>query len=162
MNKQVKTRLMAMAIGLVYLWFGALKFVPNLSPAEDLAKNTIDQLTFGLIPDDVSIILLAIWEVGLGFLLIFGFLRRQAVILGLVHMVCTFAPLFFFPNDVFGEEPLSLTLVGQYIIKNLIIIAAFLSIYDKKEVVQKAHTPTTVQKQSSHWILAGKNLFKKA
>ena len=70
-NPTRKNRFIAITIGLVYCWFGALKFVPNLSPAEDLAKNTIRQLTFGLIPDEVSIILLAFWEVGLGFLLVF-------------------------------------------------------------------------------------------
>lgn len=163
MNNKFKTRLMAISVGLVYFWFGALKFVPNLSPAEELAKNTIHHLTLGFIPNDVSIILLAIWEVVLGFLLVFGFFRRQAVILGLVHMVCTFAPLLFFPNDVFGEEPLSLTLVGQYIFKNLIIIAVFLSIYEKKKGVQKTRVSKAFQKQNGlHWVLSGKSLFKKA
>jgi len=162
MNKRGKTRVMAVAIGVVYFWFGALKFVPNLSPAEELAKNTIHHLTLGLIPDNIAITLLAIWEVGLAFLLIFGLFRRQAVILGLIHMLLTFSPLLFFPNDVFGEEPLSLTLVGQYIIKNLIIIAAFLSIYEKKRVVRKKHMSTTAKNQSGpQWLLAGRNLFKK-
>lgn len=96
MRKSIKENLLAISIGLVYFWFGALKLVPNLSPAEDLAKNTIHRLTFGLIPDEVSIILLAFWEVGLGFLFVFRFFRRQAVIMALIHMVCTFTPLFFF------------------------------------------------------------------
>ena len=162
-NLTVKDRFIAIAIGLVYFWFGILKFVPNLSPAEDLAKNTIHQLTFGLIPDEISIILLAIWEVGLGFLLIFGLLRRQAVILALVHMLCTFAPLLFFPNDVFGEEPLSLTLVGQYFMKNLIIMAALVSIYKRKKVVEKTNVKLRSLKEGfPNKILISKNLFKKA
>jgi len=154
---------MAITIGLVYCWFGALKFVPNLSPAEDLAKNTIYHLTFGLIPDEVSIILLALWEVGLGFLLVFGLFRRQAVVLALVHMVCTFTPLFFFPNDVFGEEPLSLTLVGQYIMKNIIIIAALVAIYEQKQVSEKKDLPLKNQREGfSYRISFGRNRFKKA
>ncbi|MDF0717556.1 hypothetical protein PY092_15435 [Muricauda sp. 334s03] len=162
-NPTRKNRFIAIAIGLVYCWFGALKFVPNLSPAEDLAKNTIHHLTFGMIPDEVSIILLAFWEVGLGFLLVFGFFRRQAVLLALAHMVCTFAPLFFFPNDVFGEEPLSLTLVGQYIMKNIIIIAALVAIYERKQVFEKKDLPLKNQKEGySQGLLFGKNLFKKA
>jgi len=50
-KEQVKgCRLLAISIGLVYLWFGVLKFFPHLSPAEDLAKNTITVLTLGFIP----------------------------------------------------------------------------------------------------------------
>ncbi|HEY5573858.1 MAG TPA: DoxX family membrane protein, partial [Anaerolineales bacterium] len=57
-------------MGIVFLWFGALKFFPDLSPATDLAVRTIDDLTFGLIPENVSLILLASLEtaIGLGFL----------------------------------------------------------------------------------------------
>tara|TARA_B100000949_G_scaffold235572_2_gene259858 strand:+ start:11909 stop:12412 length:504 start_codon:yes stop_codon:yes gene_type:complete len=162
-NPTRKNRFIAITIGLVYCWFGALKFVPNLSPAEDLAKNTIRQLTFGLIPDEVSIILLAFWEVGLGFLLVFGLFRSQAVILALVHMVCTFAPLLFFPNDVFGEDPLSLTLVGQYIMKNIIIIAALVAIYERKQQSEKKDVPLKNQKEGfAYRISLGRNRFKKA
>ncbi|NDV15888.1 hypothetical protein GO009_07605 [Muricauda sp. TY007] len=162
MRKSIKENLLTISMGLVYFWFGALKFVPNLSPAEDLAKSTIHQLTFGLIPDGVSIILLAFWEVGLGFLFVFGFFRRQAVIMALVHMVCTFTPLFFFPGDVFGEAPLSLTFVGQYIMKNLIIIAALVSLYERKRVSEKSGEPIKNQKYSlPNRMLIGKNLFKK-
>lgn len=162
MQKTIENRLIAITIGLVYFWFGALKFVADLSPAEELAKNTIHQLTFGMIPDSVSIILLAIWEVGLGILLVFGWFKRQAVILGLVHMLCTFSPLLFFPNEVFGEAPLSLTLVGQYIMKNLIIIAALVSVYERKQVVQMGKASMVDKKQSfinRVWI--AKNLLDK-
>ncbi|MBO0340041.1 MAG: DoxX family protein [Bacteroidota bacterium] len=163
MGKSIKERMLSISMGVVYFWFGALKFVPNLSPAEDLAKNTIHHLTFGLIPDEVSIILLAIWEVGLGFLFVLGLFRRQAVILALIHMVCTFTPLLFFPNDVFGEEPLSLTLVGQYIMKNLIIIAVLISIYESKTAPTGQEVPSENKKESFPYrFIIGKNLFKKA
>ena len=61
--------LLALSIGLTYLWFGLLKFFPGLSPAEDLAQNTIDTLSFGLIPAELSLIFLAIWETAIGLLL---------------------------------------------------------------------------------------------
>nr|WP_297787627.1 DoxX family protein [uncultured Allomuricauda sp.] len=162
MGKSIKERMLSISMGVVYFWFGALKFIPNLSPAEDLAKSTIHHLTFGLIPDEVSIILLAFWEVGLGFLFVLGLFRRQVVILALIHMVCTFTPLLFFPNDVFGEEPLSLTLVGQYIIKNLIIIAVLLSIYERKSVTEKQEMLSrNNSKDYSPRILISRYLFKK-
>lgn len=123
-----RNSLLAISIGLVYLWFGILKFFPDLSPAEGLAKSTIHILTFGLIPDDFAIILLALWETWIGVFLIFNLARRTVALLALVHIIFTFMPLVFFPDQVFNEGPLYLTLLGQYIIKNLIIIAALLSL----------------------------------
>ena len=128
-NEQITgCRFLAISIGLVYLWFGALKFFPHLSPAEDLAKNTITVLTFGFIPPNVSIILLAIWETIIGVFLILNVFRRPIIILALVHMVFTFTPLMFFPKESFNL-PFVFTLLGQYIFKNLIIIAALFILY---------------------------------
>lgn len=130
MKQSTKHNILAVSIGVVYLWFGALKFFPDLSPAEGLAKSTIHMLTFGLIPDTVSIVLLALWETIIGVFLIFNLWRRTMAVLALVHMVFTFAPLLFFPEQVFGEGPLYLTLLGQYIVKNLIIVAALINLAD--------------------------------
>ena len=59
-----------LSLGVVFLWFGTLKFFPGVSPAEDLAGRTITLMTFGLVPATVSLPVLALWEVviGLGFL----------------------------------------------------------------------------------------------
>lgn len=117
-------RLLAVSIGIIYVWFGALKFVPNLSPADQLAKDTICLITFGLIPTHISIVLLAIWETILGLLLAFGKWNRVIFWVLIAHMVCTFIPLFFFKEVSFTASPYAFTLVGQYIMKNLIIICA--------------------------------------
>ncbi len=162
MGDTIKKRLLSISMGIVYLWFGALKFVPSLSPAEDLAKNTIHQLSFGLVPDTVSIFMLATWEVTLGFMLLFGLWKRQAVILGLIHMVCTFSPLIFFPEVTFGEAPFSLTLVGQYIIKNLIIVAVLLFLYERKPAKETSIPKSEIPKPALFLIvLAIKNRFIK-
>lgn len=119
-------KLISISLGLVYLWFGSLKYVPGLSPAEDLAKNTIDLLTFSLIPSHISIVLLAIWETGIGVLLLINRAYKPVVIIALIHIFLTFTPLFFFPEDSFNIAPFGLTLIGQYIIKNFVFVAAFL------------------------------------
>lgn len=118
--------LLRISIGIIYVWFGALKFYPNLSPADQLAKDTIYLITFGLIPNHVSIILLALWETLLGVVLIAGLWKRAAFYILMLHMACTFVPLFFFKDISFTNSPYAFTLVGQYIMKNLIIIAAAL------------------------------------
>ena len=128
-NSLRKERLLAISIGLVYLWFGALKFFPGLSPADALAKDTIHHLTFGLIPSYISILILAVWEVAVGLCLIFNFQLKTTVVLVLTHIILTFTPLFFFPDLSFQEAPFTLTLVGQYIMKNIIIFCALLMIY---------------------------------
>lgn len=118
--------LLRISIGIIYVWFGALKFFPNLSPADQLAKDTIYLITFGLIPNNVSIILLALWETLLGVVLILGVWRKAVFYILLIHMICTFVPLFFFEDVSFTNSPYAFTLVGQYIMKNLIIICAAL------------------------------------
>lgn len=118
--------LLRISFGIIYCWFGMLKFFPEMSPAEDLAKETIRVLTFGLIPDNVSIILLAIWEVLLGLLFFSNRFQRLAIRLALLHMACTFLPLAFFPNLSFTHPPYAFTLVGQYIVKNLVFVVALL------------------------------------
>ena len=136
-NEQITgCRYLAISIGLVYLWFGVLKFFPHLSPAEDLAKQTITVLTLGLIPPNVSIILLAIWETVIGVFLLTKFIRRPIIILALVHLALTFTPLLFFPKQSFNM-PFVFTLLGQYIFKNLIIIGALIILYKQSQPQQK-------------------------
>ena len=134
-----KNHILSMSIGILYLWFGTLKFFPDQSPAEDLAKNTISVLTFNQIPPNVSIVLLAIWETLVGVLLITNIYRRVAVFLALAHMILTFTPLFIIPEQVFVDMPFQLTLVGQYIIKNIVIIVALVSLYQLPERKPKLH-----------------------
>lgn len=129
--------ILAITLGLVYLWFGGLKFFSHLSPAEDLAKNTIDVLTFGFIPSNISIILLAIWETVIGVFLILNIFRKPIIILALVHLIFTFAPLMFFPNQSFNHSPLVFTLLGQYIFKNIVLIGALLTLYNQPFTTKK-------------------------
>lgn len=130
MGKKITNEtILCVTIGLVYLWFGALKFFPGLSPAEELAKNTIHQLTFGLLKDSLSLFLLAILEVGIGMLLILGLYRKQVVAVAFGHMIFTFTPLVFFPVESFQLAPVVPTLLGQYIGKNIIIMGALFILF---------------------------------
>ncbi|MBS1600188.1 MAG: DoxX family membrane protein [Bacteroidetes bacterium] len=125
--------LLRISIGVIYIWFGGLKFFHGYSPAESLAINTINKLTFNLIPNPANIVLLAIWECLVGILLIAGKAVKTALVLMFIHMICTFTPLLFFPGDSFKYPPYGFTLVGQYIMKNLILICAALVIWPAKK-----------------------------
>ena len=128
-----KLKFLAVSIGLIYIWFGMLKFFPGLSSAEDLASNTIEKLTFGLITPKVGTVLLAILEVLIGAGLIFQFKMNWVVPFALGHMLFTFTPLFFFPDLSFTHAPYGFTIVGQYIMKNIVIIMALIMLIPAKE-----------------------------
>lgn len=120
--------LLRISMGIVFLWFGALKFFPGLSPAADLAVRTISELTFGLISPELALFLLASWETLIGLGLISGVWIRATLLLLFLQMLGTITPIFLFPQEVFSAVPYAPTLEGQYIFKNMIIISAGLVI----------------------------------
>lgn len=119
--------LLRISIGLVFVWFGVLKFWPGLSPADHLATETIDLLSFGLITEDLARVLLAILEVAIGIGLIAGKFMRFTLLLLVGQMLGAVTPLFLFPK-VTWSHLLVPTLEGQYILKNIVLVSAALTI----------------------------------
>ena len=115
------------ALGGVFLVFGALKFVPGMSPVEALVQTTWERLTFGITGGQTAMVLTAILEVAAGALLIAGgaFARVGLVVLALAF-VGILSPVVLLPAEVFGTA--GPTLTGQYIFKNAVLIAAALVI----------------------------------
>lgn len=116
--------LLRVSVGVVFFWFGALKFFPGMSPATDLAARTIRVLTAGNLSDTTAIYTLATWECLIGLGLVAGRMLRTVLLLLWLQMAGTLMPLFFFPEEVFQVIPFAPTLEGQYIIKNVVIISA--------------------------------------
>lgn len=121
-------RLLGICLGIVFLWFGALKFFPEASPAQDLATRTIETLTLGLVKPALSLPVLAIWECVIGLGLITNRYLRLTLILLFAQMLGTFTPLVLFPHETWGQFPLVPTLEGQYILKNIVLISGALVI----------------------------------
>lgn len=112
--------LLRIAIGIVFIWFGVLKSL-GLSPAEALvAKATT------WIPIPGFIYILSAWEVAIGVCFLFKRLTRWGIVLLLLHMPGTMLPLITLPEETFIRFPFALTLEGQFIIKNLVLIGAAL------------------------------------
>jgi uncharacterized membrane protein YkgB len=120
--------MLRISIGLMFLWFGALKFIAGASPAEDLATRTIETLTFGLVGASVSLPILAGWEVLIGLGLITGWFLRATLALLALQMLGTLTPLLLFPEETFRIAFVAPSLEGQYIIKNLVIVAGAMAI----------------------------------
>ncbi len=112
-----------LALGSIFLWFGALKLVPGLSPAENLAGLTIERLSLGFVSASVAVPILAVWECAIGIGLLTGLWMRATLLLLFVQMLGTLAPLLLFPAETFTHFPFAPTLEGQYIIKNAVLIA---------------------------------------
>lgn len=120
----LSTPAIRLAFGVIFIWFGILKPL-GLSPAEGLLKATVQWLPFG--SPETWLIIIGWWEVVIGVFFLFKPTTRIAILLLFVQMIGTFMPLIFLPQITFqSSNILLLTLEGQYIIKNLIIIAAAL------------------------------------
>jgi uncharacterized membrane protein YphA (DoxX/SURF4 family) len=110
------------SLGIVFIWFGILKLL-GMSPAEELVERTVywfDPVVF--VP------LLGWWEVTIGVCLLVQPLIRVAILLLFLQMPGTALPLLLLPEVCFTEAPFGLTLEGQYIVKNLVLISAALII----------------------------------
>jgi uncharacterized membrane protein YphA (DoxX/SURF4 family) len=110
---------MRIALGIVFFWFGALKLVPDLSPAEQLVRHTIY-----FIDPNIFIPVLAVWEMLIGLGLMTGLFMRITLFLLFLQMPGTALPLLLLPQVCFTVFPFGLTLEGQYIVKNLVLITA--------------------------------------
>lgn len=111
--------MMRVALGIIFFWFGALKLVPGLSPAEELVRSTI----FFIDPNLFQPVL-AVWEMAIGLGLMTGLFMRVTLLLLFLQMPGTVLPIFITPMAVFTHFPFGLTIEGQYIVKNLALITA--------------------------------------
>jgi len=121
--RQHGATLLRLSLGVIFVWFGALKFFDGLSPAEPLVRRTV----YWFDPD-TFLPILAAWEVLIGLGLLFRPLIRGAIFLLFLQMPGTLLPLVLLPEVCFTSVPFGLTLEGQYIIKNLVLISAALVI----------------------------------
>lgn len=116
---QYGLKILRIALGVIFFWFGALKLFPGLSPAEDLVRDS----TFFVNPAWFYPVL-AIWEMTIGIGLIFGIFMRATLLLLFLQMPGTFLPLIVLPERVWTHFPYGLTIEGQYIFKNFVLIGA--------------------------------------
>ncbi|MFT4605266.1 MAG: putative membrane protein YkgB [Rhodothermales bacterium] len=107
------------SLGIVFFWFGVLKFFPGLSPAEGLVRNTVY-----FVDPDYFLPVLAGWEALIGLGLMTGKFMRTTLLLLFLQMPGTALPMVLLPEVVWTQFPHALTLEGQYIVKNLVLIGA--------------------------------------
>lgn len=117
--------ILRISLGLVFLMFGALKFVPGASPAEELAVRTVQTLTLDLLPAQAALLLTAVMETFIGLTLVSGRLLRTGLVVMAGALVGIMSPLVLFAADLFPGAP---TLEAQYVLKDIVLVAAGLVI----------------------------------
>lgn len=112
------------SLGFIYFLFGLLKFFPDLSPAELLAGETIARATAHWVDARQALVVLGAVECTIGVGLLVGIAPRVVFGAFIVHVVGTFLPLFLLPELMFKVAPFAPTLHGQYVLKNVVMVAA--------------------------------------
>jgi uncharacterized membrane protein YkgB len=112
-----------LALGVIFIWFGALKLL-GFSPVLSLVQKT-----YSFLPLDAFLLLLSIWEMGIGCGLIFKRALRSTLLLLCMHLMGTFIALLQAPSLFFlHNNPVLLTAEGEFVMKNLVLVAAALVI----------------------------------
>ncbi len=113
-----------LSVGLIFLLFGFLKFFPGVSPAQDLVERITDLLTFGLVPGSVALVAVATLECFIGLCFLAGRWMRLAIWLLALQFVGILSPLVLLSGELFGGPGNAPTLAGQYVIKDIVLVAA--------------------------------------
>jgi uncharacterized membrane protein YkgB len=119
---------------IIFFWFGALK-VFGTSPANPLVENLLHK-TLPFISFSKFIIFFGLLEMFLGILFVIKSAEQILITLLALHMFTTTLPLIFLPQ-ITWQGFLTPTLEGQYIIKNLAIIALAITIYSQQKTDKK-------------------------
>lgn len=127
------------ALFVVFFWFGFLKII-HVSPAEGLVTNLHQATIASLMPIEHFLVFLGVVECVIGVLWLIPSLTKIAFGVFILQMFTTFLPLLFLPKDTW-QNTLVLTLTGQYIIKNVVLIASALTILNSTTQINevKAH-----------------------
>lgn len=120
---KVAIPLLRVSLGIVYIWFGALKIM-GVSPVSDIVAKTLRPL-----PSKVSVPLMGVWEVTIGVGLLFRMALKAILPLFFLQISGTFMTFLRAPEEVFqGNNPLLLTQEGEFALKNLVLLSAGLAV----------------------------------
>tara|TARA_R110000868_G_scaffold123579_1_gene327150 strand:+ start:476 stop:874 length:399 start_codon:yes stop_codon:yes gene_type:complete len=122
----------AWGMAVVYLWFGVLKIIPGASPAEELVASTVGKLSFGLVQESLAVYSVGFLEIFIALILVFSRFRKFSAVLVIGHLFFTFTPILLFPEKCFSSV-LVLTLLGQYVIKNIILSTSAFILFEYSE-----------------------------
>lgn len=110
---------------ILFFYFGFLKLI-DASPASPLAEALVSR-TVGMEYFDTLYIILALIECVIGVLFLVPKATRVVIPLLFFHMIIVCSPLFLVP-DMAWVAMFVPSLEGQYIIKNIVLVAAAIGV----------------------------------
>lgn len=119
-NRRFAPTLLRMALAVVFVWFGALKFT-DASPVRGLIGATLP-----FISPDIAVPALGAVEVAIGLVVAAGVLPRITLLVLVGHLTGTFLTFVTASNLMWGSNPLMLSNDGEFVVKNLVLITAAL------------------------------------
>ncbi|MFJ9621026.1 hypothetical protein [Streptomyces sp. NPDC101181] len=143
--------LLRMTVGIVFVGFGALKLFPSASPAEQLAVDAATKMTLGLVPETVLLLSLAALETAIGIgLIVGGRLLRPALVVFFLHMGGVFSTLVLLPDAMWQPHSPAPTMEGQYVVKNVVLVAVCLVVAAREWGRGPGRTDHTVPQTPTH------------
>lgn len=134
--------LLRLSLGVVFVWFGALK-IAGASPAEVLVAETMPWLAASwLVPA------LGGFEIGLGIALMVGYRLGWVCAAMVAHLVGTFLTVVMAPDALFHGNPFMLTMEGEFVAKNLVLITAALVIASRSRPAEPVEAPAAAMAES--------------
>jgi uncharacterized membrane protein YkgB len=128
---RIAVPLLRLSMGLVFIWFGALK-VAGTTPVADLVAATVPMFDRSWFVPALGLI-----EVVFGLALVIGRPLRLILPMLVAHLAGTFLVLVDRPDLAFQHgNPFLLTTIGEFVVKNVVLIAGALALASRL-------TPTT-------------------
>ena len=125
------------SLGVVFIWFGLLK-VLDVSPVAGLVSRTVYWFD-----SDIVVPVLGVVEIAVGSLLMVNRLVRVALAIFAGQMVGTFLVFLILPDVVFRDgNPLLLTVEGEFVIKNLVLIAGAMVVGSRVRPIRVRPSPS--------------------
>ena len=137
--------LLRVSLAVVFIWFGALKIF-GVTPVTDLVAAVVYWVDPSwLVP------LLGVFEVLVGVGLLAGVGMRLVLLLFVAQLIGTFLVLVIRPDLAFqSNNPLLLTTEGEFVIKNLVLISAGLSVGSQIRTLPRWKSTEPAEPQLGH------------
>lgn len=133
--RKISVPLARLGLFVIFFWFGFLKVI-GISPASGVVERLFEE-TIPFMPFGTFLFLLGLYEMLIGALFLVKGAERIVVPLLLIHMVTTFGPLVFLPEETWSGFMIP-TLEGQYIIKNIALIGLAIAIAARLEPIKRS------------------------
>lgn len=143
-EKVLPQKLLRWSLGVVFFWFGALKLISQ-SPVIRMVRDTYPPFA-----SPPLLCLLTLFEVGVGAMLLANLWSRLAASLIIFHLLATFGVLIFAPRLAFASHFPILTIDGEFVVKNLVLVAAAFAIATQPKAPDSRGRPPQPRESDSN------------